>query len=70
MDMYSKEDIAKMQEQMKNDPNEEGAQNANTEEATHQQTNLGFFDTMKVTFSYLYKRIKNIFSFGNRKTEL
>ncbi|XP_065066093.1 uncharacterized protein LOC135692002 [Rhopilema esculentum] len=70
MDMYSKEDIAKMQEQMKSPPNEEDAQNANKDEATHQQTNLGFFDTMKATFSYLYKRIKNIFSFRNRKTEL
>ncbi len=72
MEMYSKEDIANIQQQM---PPE--SENTKTVPSAEEQipeiplsTNLGFFDTIKVSVQGLVDRVKSLFGYGKRKSEL
>ena len=78
MEMYSKEDIAQMQSQGRE--NEASGKKQQQQQArqpsqeipvdTHQGTHLGFLDTIKATFNSLYSRVKKVFGFKSKKTEL
>ena len=76
--MYSKEDIAQMQGQVQdngpsgNEQRREQARESSQEIPvdSRQGTELGLFDTIKATFSGLYSRVKKLFGFKSKKTEL
>ncbi len=81
MEMYSKDDIANMQQQQQQQQQhqQQYREPQNSDEVPGkeeiqpgipQSTSLGLMETVKVTFQGLFSRVKNIFGFGQRKSEL
>ena len=74
MEMYSREELAQMREQL-TDSQDTGKIDEKKHQASQQipvaeQTKLGFIDAVKATFSSLYNSFRKLFSFGNKKSEL
>ena len=72
MEMYSKDDIAQMGEQLsdaKSNDKVDNEEHASGQAPISEETNLGFLETVKAAFSNLFSSVRKLFSFNGKRTE-
>ena len=71
MEVYSKDDVSRMQDQMKPPDNEPAEPPKQEMPNFPQSTNLGLVETIKASFVGMVKSVKKLFGYGgNKNTEL